>query len=159
ERTDDAADQLFEAVLALRSANLAAEVLGDHDIGRLLRPEARDLDVALLEHDLTALVAAHRRPPIPFDLVERVLAGVGEEARKRQPRRGRRFLRPCVGGLGTNKPGNGSGPTALHSLLTSSCGLVGSALLHVLLRSFRVDPDERSHSPTGKQPSSLDWVN
>jgi hypothetical protein len=33
------------------------KVLGDDDVGGLLRPEARELDVALLEHELAAFVA------------------------------------------------------------------------------------------------------
>ena len=48
---DDTADELFDAPLALRSADLAAEILGNDDVGRLLRPESGDFDVALLEDD------------------------------------------------------------------------------------------------------------
>ena len=88
DRVDDAADQLLDAALALGRADLAAEILRDDDVGRLLRPGLRDLDVALLEHHLAALVADHRRAQLPFDLVERIDAGLGEEARERQPRRG-----------------------------------------------------------------------
>ena len=44
-----------------------------------------DLDVALLEHHLAALVADDRRTQLPLDLVERIDAGFGEEARERQP--------------------------------------------------------------------------
>ena len=45
------------------------------------------LDVALLEDDLAALVADHRRAKLPFDLVERIDARIREEAGKRQTRR------------------------------------------------------------------------
>ena len=62
--------------LTLRSrsgrADLPAEILRDDDVGGLLRPELRDLDVALLEDDLALLVADHRRADLPFDLVERI---------------------------------------------------------------------------------------
>ena len=51
DRVDDAADQLLDAALALGRADRAAEILRDDDVGGLLRPEARDLDVALLEDD------------------------------------------------------------------------------------------------------------
>src|SRR4029079_6727310 len=66
---DDAADQLLDAALALRRADGAAEVLRDDDVGRLLRPEFRDLDVALLEYDVPLLVADDGRSDIPFDLI------------------------------------------------------------------------------------------
>ena len=81
---DDAADELLDAALALGRADLAAEILGDDDVGRLLRPELRDLDVALLEDDLALLVADHRRADLPLDLVERIDAGQREIAREVQ---------------------------------------------------------------------------
>ena len=49
--------------------------------------DLRNLDVALLEHHLAALVADERRADLPLDLVERIDAGFGEEARERQPGR------------------------------------------------------------------------
>ena len=51
DRVDDAADELVDAALALGRADLPAEILGDDDVGRLLRPEPGHLDVALLEDD------------------------------------------------------------------------------------------------------------
>src|SRR5262249_35358179 len=52
---DDTADQLLDPLFTLGSADLPAEVLGDDNVGRLLRPEPGDLDVALLEDDLSFL--------------------------------------------------------------------------------------------------------
>src|SRR5262249_22720017 len=84
DRVDDAADQRLDAALALLRTDLAAEIFRYDDVRRLLRPEPRDLDVALLEHELTPLVTDDRRPQLPFDLVERVDPGFGKEARERQ---------------------------------------------------------------------------
>ncbi len=69
---DDASDQLLDGPLALGSADRAAEILGDDDVGGLLRPEARDLDVALFENKGALLVTNDGGPDVPFDLVERV---------------------------------------------------------------------------------------
>ena len=44
----DAADQLAHAALALRGADMAAEIFGDDDVGGELRPGFRDLDIRLL---------------------------------------------------------------------------------------------------------------
>ena len=87
DRVDHAADQLLDAALALGRAHLAAEVLRDDDVGGLLRPELRNLDVALLEDDLALLVADHRRADFPLDLVERIDARQREIARELQTRR------------------------------------------------------------------------
>ena len=65
DRVDDAADQLLDAALALRRADLPAEILRDDDVGGLLRPEAGHLDVALLEDDLALLVADDGRADAP----------------------------------------------------------------------------------------------
>ena len=70
-RVDDAADELLDAALALGRADRAAEILGNDDVGRLLRPEPRDFDVALLEDNRTLLIADDRRAHVPFNLVER----------------------------------------------------------------------------------------
>src|SRR5262245_37668869 len=78
DRVDDAADELLDAALALRGADLAAEIFRDHDVRRLLRPRLRDLDVALLEDDLALLVADDGGAKLPFHFVERVDCGVGE---------------------------------------------------------------------------------
>src|SRR5262249_12969996 len=102
ERIDDAADQLFDAVLAFGRSNLPTKILGDDDVGRLLRPESRNLDVTLFEDDLTALVPNHCGPAIPFDFVKRIDAGFGEEPRKHEARGGRgRLLGPCFSWLRT----------------------------------------------------------
>src|ERR1035441_7292345 len=41
DRRHDAADQLLDAALTLRRADLPAEILRDDDVGRLLRPGLR----------------------------------------------------------------------------------------------------------------------
>src|SRR5207253_5661081 len=79
DRVHDPADQLLDALLALRRADLSAEIFRDDDVGRLLRPEAGDLDVALLEDDFTFFGADDRGARLPFDLVERIDAFGGEE--------------------------------------------------------------------------------
>ena len=73
---DDPIDQLADARLALRRADVAAEVLADDDVRGELRPEARDLDVLLLEDELARLVADGGGPGLPRDLV------VGMDARR-----------------------------------------------------------------------------
>src|SRR6185436_6428818 len=75
DRVDDAADELLDAAFALRRTDLAAEIFRDDDVGRLLRPGLRNLDVALLEDDVAALVADQRRAGFPLDFVERIDAG------------------------------------------------------------------------------------
>src|SRR5687767_3957773 len=77
---DDAADQLLDGPLTLRRADGAAEILGDDDVRGLLRPEARDLDVALLENNGPLLVADDGGPDVPFDLVERIDPFLRKEA-------------------------------------------------------------------------------
>src|SRR5204862_42177 len=72
DRVHDAADELFDAALAPRRPYLPAEILRDDDVGRLLRPEFGNLDVALLEHHLAAFVADDRRAELPLDFVERI---------------------------------------------------------------------------------------
>src|SRR6202011_6114103 len=86
----DAADELPDAPLALRRSYLATEVFRDDDVGRLLRPEPGNLDVALLEHDFAPLVSDNSGAQLPFDLIERIDAGLAEKPRKGQPGRGRR---------------------------------------------------------------------
>jgi hypothetical protein len=93
DRVDDASNQLTNAALALGRSNLAAEILRNDNVGGLLRPALRNLDVALLEDELAALVRDDRGAQIPLDLVERVDIRVGEEPRKCQPCDRRRFLR------------------------------------------------------------------
>src|SRR4029079_7098099 len=80
-RVDDPADELLDAVLALGRSDLPAEIFRDDDVGRLLRPEFRYLDVALLEHQLAAIVADERRAQLPFHFVERIDIRVAEKSR------------------------------------------------------------------------------
>src|SRR2546426_3970978 len=75
---DHAADQLLDAALALRRADDPTEVLRDDHVGGDLRPAGRDLDVVLLEDDLTLLVGDRRLARFPLDLVERRHAGAGK---------------------------------------------------------------------------------
>ena len=65
DRVDDPIDQLADARLALRRAEVAAEVLADDDVRGELAPEVRDLDVLLLEDELARLVADRRGPRAP----------------------------------------------------------------------------------------------
>src|SRR4029079_3899886 len=71
-RVHHAADQLLDRTLAPGRADLSTEVLGDDDVGGLLRPLTRELDVPLLEDQLTALVGDDRGPKLPLNLVERI---------------------------------------------------------------------------------------
>ena len=50
-------------------AEVAAEVLADHDVGGELAPEVGDLDVLLLEDALARLVGDAGGPVLPGDLV------------------------------------------------------------------------------------------
>ena len=72
----DTVDELADAVLALRRADVAAEVLADDDVGGQLAPEGGDLDVVLLEDGLAGLVGDARVAALPGDLV------VGVDARR-----------------------------------------------------------------------------
>ena len=85
DRVDDAVDELADAVLALRRADVAAEVLADDDVGGELAPEAGDLDVLLLEHRLAGLAGDAGGPVLPRDLVVGVDAGAGPAALEREP--------------------------------------------------------------------------
>src|SRR5207245_3804524 len=69
DRVDDAVDELLDAVLALGRADMAAEILADDDVRGELAPEARDLNVLLLEDGLSRFVANARGPNFPLDLV------------------------------------------------------------------------------------------
>ena len=88
-RVHDPANELFDAPLAIRTAHLAAEILGNDDIRGLLRPETGDFDVTLLEDDRALLVAYYRRPGVPLDFVERIDSFPAEKALEFQTR-GRR---------------------------------------------------------------------
>jgi hypothetical protein len=75
DRVDHTADQLLDRTFALGRADMSTEVLGHHDVGRLLRPGLRHFDLALLEYDAALFTADHRITQLPFDLVEGVDAG------------------------------------------------------------------------------------
>ena len=90
----DPADELPDASLPFRSADLPPEVLGDNDVGGLLRPERRYLDVTLLKDHFATFVADDGGSQIPFHFVERVSAltrsssfgtAFRKESRERQP--------------------------------------------------------------------------
>ena len=148
DRVDDAADQLLDAVLALRRADLAAEILRDDDVGGLLRPGLRDLDVALLEHHLAAFVADDRRAELPFDLVERIDAGFGEEARERQARTATSsFARGFSVSDGNRRQVRR--PAAFDRLLAGTSGLVGSAIFHEPSRRSLPAPEATSQELRG----------
>ncbi len=78
DRPGNAADHLLDRALTLGRAELAAEVLLGDDVGRVLRPAARELDVLLLEGDAVAVPDA-RVAKLPLDGVEGMHAG-GREA-------------------------------------------------------------------------------
>src|SRR6185312_5551674 len=80
------ADELAYAALPVRRAELAAEVLGDHHVGRRLRPELRHLDAALLEDLLPPLVGDDGIALLPLDRVEGIDPGGREVALERQAR-------------------------------------------------------------------------
>ena len=80
---DDPVDQLADGCLALRRAEVAAEVLADHDVGGELAPEVGDLDVLLLEDRLARFVGDSGGAVLPGDLVIGVDArGSSSDARR-----------------------------------------------------------------------------
>ena len=86
DRVDHPADQLADRGLTLRGAEGAAEVLLGNDVGGVLGPRDRELDVALLEGVAALLVVRDDRvADLPFDLVERVHPFAGEVAAEGQP--------------------------------------------------------------------------
>ena len=100
DRVDDAVDQLADAGLALRRAEVAAEVLADDDVGGELAPEVGDLDVLLLEDALARLVGDAGGPVLPGDLVVGMDARAGPAALEGQAPGRRRAvqLRAVEGG-------------------------------------------------------------
>jgi len=125
-------------MLALRSTDLPAKIFRNHDVGRLLRPELRNLDVALLEDDLAALVADDGGAKLPFDLVERIDSSLRKESRERQPGRGRdrlfRARRVLVFFVFVQKRVDVRWRARPHTALdglSGTRGLVASAFLHV----------------------------
>ena len=124
-RVHHTADQLLDAVLALGRPDLPAEIFRDDDVGRLLRPEGRNLDVALLEHHLAALVADDGRPLLPRDLVERVNA---RQRKRRAETPGPATETPfgCLAPV----PCPARGCHALRGWLLSACDVVSCASFH-----------------------------
>ncbi len=83
DRARDARDHLLDRALAGRRRELSAEVLLGHDVGGVLRPRLRELDVLLAEG------ADRGRPRLPLDGVEGVDARPCE-----QPPHGQGLGRP-----------------------------------------------------------------
>src|SRR3989442_8183934 len=78
DRAHHAADQLLDAALPLGRAEDPTKVLRDDHVGGHLRPGGRDLDLMLLEDDLTLFVGDGGFAGLPLDLVERGHAGAGK---------------------------------------------------------------------------------
>ena len=70
-------DQLPDARLPLGGADLAVEILADHDVGGQLAPGGGDLAVLLLEEDLAVLPLDGGSAGLPLDGIE----GVGHVRR------------------------------------------------------------------------------
>src|SRR5687767_9076394 len=124
---------------------MAAEIFRDHDVGGLLRPRLRNLDVALFKDNGTLLVADDRIAHFPFDLVERINTCGGKEPRKFQAGGG--LCLPCTRGFRRLSVAR----RRTHRL---SCGcrrqtLLGGALLHAS------SSDRRHSSPWGNRPINL----
>src|SRR5262245_11268317 len=142
---DDAANQLLDAVLALGRIHLPAKIFRDDDVGGLLGPEGRDLDVALFEDDLPLLVADDGRASLPFDLVERIDAGQGEVAWKFKAWNGRTlrfrgFLSARFDGsaLGRRRPSFHARPP--YPARTYPCGCARKILIVICARAVPEDP-------------------
>src|SRR4029077_19691518 len=133
-------------------------------VGRLLRPELRNLDVALLEHDLAAFVADDGVTELPFDFIERIDPFLREESRERQSgREGDRLFRTrlilvffvsfVLFEKRFHRRWRTRPHTALDRLLSCTCRLVARAFLHV-----PSTPDDRA-STIGCDRRSLIWMN
>ena len=81
DRTGDAVYQLADAILTLRRADLAVEVLAANDVGGQLAPEARYLAVVLLEQHLAFLAFDLRGAYFPVDRLEHIVHFGGAEGR------------------------------------------------------------------------------
>jgi hypothetical protein len=77
DRRDNAPDHLLDAPLPIGCAHLAAEVLLGDDVGRGLRPEARELNALLLE-GRPLLAGDEGVAHLPLDLVEGIAPGNSE---------------------------------------------------------------------------------
>ena len=124
------ADELADAALAVGGVELPPEVLGDHHVGRRLRPEFGHLDVLLLEDLLPLLVRDHGIAQLPLDGVEGVHPGrrvVTLEAQT--PRRDRlgNHLLPGSAHAGLQGPGPDRCSVASHLV-----GMQGGMGLHAL---------------------------
>ena len=89
-------NQLADALLALRRPALPMKVLGGNDIGRRHRPTLGDLDILLLEDDLSGLARNRGGPKLPLHGIERRYPFLGdpqELALPRPPRAGLRRVR------------------------------------------------------------------
>ena len=144
DRVDDAIDELLDAGLALRRAEVAAEVLADDDVGGELRPEVGDLDVLLLEDALAGLVGDAGGPVLPGDLVVGMDTRRGPAALEGQARglglavrqRCHRSRRP------TGRRDDGSSAAASSSRRVASLSMTGTVLplaraICLSFRSFR----------------------
>ena len=128
---DHAADELADAALAVGRAELAAEVLGDHHVGRRLRPELGHLDVLLLEDLLPLLVRDHGIAQLPLDGVEGVHPGRRVVALEVQtPRRG------LGGGLRLGGSSAGRHRPVADRSASRLVRLQGGMGLHALLSSM-----------------------
>src|SRR5262249_14423204 len=136
---DDAADQLPDAALAFGTPDLPAEIFRDDDVGRLLRPGLRDLDVALLEDDLALFVADDGGAELPLHLIEGVDGGFRKEPGERQSRGGRGF-RSGAWRFRRGRDGHVRARTAVDRLLHGPSRLNGTFLHLVSDRKYSVLP-------------------
>ena len=95
DRAGDAADHLLDRVLPRIRPELSAEILLRDDVGRVLRPRLRELDVALLERDLVT-VTDPGVALLPLHSIERMLLRGGEMTADRETLAGP-FARADVG--------------------------------------------------------------
>ena len=86
-RLGDAGDELADASLALAGIHAAVQVFRGHDVGGGHRPVFGDLDVLLLEDDSALRVGDGGGAELPFDVVIRRDAGLGEQPAEGEPRR------------------------------------------------------------------------
>ncbi len=162
DRTGDAVDELLDGPLAaLRVAVDArlAEVLGDGDVGRELRPRGRHLDAAHLEDDRAVRVRDDRVAQLVGQLVERVDADAGVPALERNSRRASRKL---PGGRGLR------GGAVRHIALVRASRFSDAIECHdappvsIALLGFRQCSAGRTHrfitaSPQGIHPLSTSY--
>jgi hypothetical protein len=84
---DHAGDQLLDATLALRRAQVAAKVFRDDDARGELGPALRNLDALLFEDDIALLVTDAGVAQLPFHRIEGVLTRPREVAFDGEPAR------------------------------------------------------------------------